>query len=56
MKVKIFDCEHESDLEKKVNEFIENKEIVDIKFSTAIMIDEKSEQIYCFSALIVYKE
>ena len=58
MKVKIFDCNHELDLEKKINEFINTKgdKIVDIKFTTSIMIDGKSEQIYCFSALIIYKE
>lgn len=58
MKVKIFDCGHEGDLEKKINEFIKDKgdKIIDIKFSTSVMVDELSEQIYCFSALIVYKD
>jgi hypothetical protein len=58
MKVKVFDCGHEGDLEKKINEFIKDKgdKIIDIKFSTSVMVDELSEQIYCFSALIVYKD
>ncbi|MBR3891506.1 MAG: sporulation protein Cse60 [Bacilli bacterium] len=58
MKVKIFDCDHEKDLEKRINEFLINKgdNVIDIKFSTSVMLDEKSEQIYCFSALIIYKD
>lgn len=58
MKVKVLDCEHEGELEKKINEFIKDKgdKVEDIKFSTSIMLDEKSEQIYCFSALIIYKD
>ena len=40
MKVKIFDEEHESDLEKSINNFLsENKvEVIDIKFQTAVSI------------------
>ena len=30
MKVKVFDCDHEKDLEESVNGFIADKEIVDI--------------------------
>ena len=58
VKVKIFDCSHEKDLEKKINEFLKelNGNVVDIKYSSSIMLDEKSEQIYCFSALIIYQE
>ncbi|MCX4249419.1 MAG: sporulation protein Cse60 [Bacilli bacterium] len=54
MKVKVFDCDHESDLEASINEFIQDKEIVDIKFSVSASVFGE-EQIYCFSALIVYK-
>lgn len=53
MKVKVFDCEHENDLETKINEFIEDKEIIDIKYQLSIALD-KEEQIYCFSAMIIY--
>lgn len=55
MKVKVFDEGHEEDLEEVINRFIseEEPEIIDIKFSTAIAVSE--EQIYCFSALIVYR-
>lgn len=54
MKVKVFDCDHESDLEAAINDFIEEKEVIDIKFSVSSSIFGE-EQIYCFSAMIVYK-
>ena len=55
MKVKIFDEEHESDLEKSINNFLESKEIdvIDIKYQTAIGVCGE-EQLYCFSAMIIY--
>ena len=56
MKVKIIDENHEKDLEQSINEFLaENeREIIDIKFQTAISVFSE-EQIYCFSAMIIYK-
>lgn len=56
MKVKVIDESHEKDLEASVNEFLEDteSEIIDIKFQVATAI-EHEEQIYCFSAMIVYK-
>ena len=53
MKVKVIDENHEKDLEKAINEFIEDKDIVDIKFQVSTSIFG-SEQIYCFSAMIIY--
>ena len=55
MKVKVFDESHEKDLENSINEFIVEKEIIDIKFSVSTQIFS-DEQIYCFSALIMYKQ
>ncbi len=58
MKVKVFDESHERDLENKVNNFlltIKDKEIIDIKFSVSASVFS-SEQIYCFSCMIVYYE
>lgn len=58
MKVKVFDESHERDLENKVNNFlltINDKEIIDIKFSVSASVFS-SEQIYCFSCMIVYYE
>ena len=54
MKVKVFDCEHEKDLEEAINDFIQDKELMDIKYSVSVSIFGE-EQVYCFSALIVYK-
>lgn len=56
MKVKVFDEGHETDLEKAINDFLEEKEleIIDIQFSVSASVFGE-EQIYCFSALILYK-
>lgn len=56
MKVKIFDEGHEKDLEVAVNEFLKKvKKLIDIKYQVAIMYDMK-EQIYCYSAMIIFEE
>lgn len=59
IKVKLFDYEHEKDLEKEMNHFlkkIDEKHLVDIKYTVAAMSEEEEEdQIYCFSAMIVYR-
>lgn len=56
MKVKIIDESHEKDLEEEINKFLNNCEfeIIDIKFNSAVAIYGE-EQIFCFSALIMYK-
>ena len=56
MKIKVFDANHESDLEKKVNEFIkkENCEIIDIKFSNCCMKDKDNDQLYFLYLLLLH--
>lgn len=56
MKIKIFDESHEKDLEAAINNFLKEKEaeIIDIKYSVAASVYGE-EQIYCFSALLLYK-
>lgn len=56
MKVKIFDESHEKDLEASVNEFLSGLEsdLIDIKYNVAISTCGE-EQIYCFTAMIVYE-
>lgn len=56
MKVKVIDEGHESDLEKSINAFLKELEgeVIDIKFNVSACIFGE-EQIYCFSALIMYK-
>ena len=54
MKVKLFDFEDESDLEKAINNFLDDdKEVVDIKYSVSSCVFSE-EQIFCFSAMIIY--
>ena len=57
MKVKIFDEEHEKDLENSINKFMKESsvDIIDIKLSTACSLYGE-EQIYCFTALVMYTE
>ena len=59
IKVKLFDREHEKDLEKEMNRFlkdIDERKLLDIKYNVAAMTeDEEEEQIYCFSAMIIYR-
>ena len=56
MKVKIIDEAHEKDLESSINSFLSelDGEVIDIKFQVAISI-ERDEQVYCFSAMVIYK-
>lgn len=54
MKVKLFDESHEKDLEESVNNFIKEVEVIDIKYQVAVSIFA-DEQIFCFSAMIIYK-
>lgn len=55
MKVKVFDESHEKDLENSINAFLSNtnSDIIDIKYQVAIGICGE-EQIYCFSAMVIY--
>jgi hypothetical protein len=55
MKVKIFDEEDEKDLENDINEFLEDLdgEVVDIKYQVSVGVFSE-EQVFCFSAMIVY--
>lgn len=56
--VKIFDCGRISDLEKKINSFLETKgsettfELVDIKFNSYPYGDDQTDY---HSAMIIYK-
>lgn len=55
MFVKLFDENHELDLEKKINEFLSDyntEDIIDIKYQVATLYDGRS-QIYCYSCLII---
>lgn len=54
MKVKLFDFEDEKDLENAINDFLDDTlEVIDIKYQVSASVFSE-EQIYCFSAMIVY--
>lgn len=55
MKVKVIDEGHEKDLENSINSFLNSGDfdIIDIKYQVAIAVSGE-EQIYCFSAMIIY--
>lgn len=55
MKVKIFDFEDEGDLQNAMNGFLGDLdgEVVDIKYEVSSFLMGE-EQIYCFSAMIIY--
>ena len=57
MKVRIFDENHEKDLQTSLNTFLASGDydIIDIKYQVAISVFGE-EQIYCFSAMVCYDE
>ena len=56
MNVKIFDFEHEVDLEEAINDFLadEKVEMVNIFYQTSHFY-AGNEQLFSFSAMILYK-
>ena len=56
LKVRIFDEEDESDLEEDINDFLLlDIDVIEIKYQVAVSIFSE-EQVFCFSAMIIYKE
>lgn len=58
IKVEIFDEEHEKDLKYKMNDFLKDineSDIIDIKYSLHAFLSSNGEQIYCYSAMIIYR-
>ena len=54
MKVKVIDEDCEKDLENTINSFLsQNVDVIDIKYQVSIAINGE-EQLYCFSAMIIY--
>lgn len=53
MKVEIFDDTNVGDLENTINDFIKDKEVIDIKYSS--ILESEYNQII-FSVLIMYKD
>ncbi|KKI88835.1 Sporulation protein cse60 [Bacillus sp. SA1-12] len=58
LRVAVFDEEHEKDLEKEINHFLkelDDNQVKDIKYSVEVTIDDDGDQLYCYSALILYR-
>ena len=58
IQVKIFDEEHEGDLEVVINKFLSSKDysiIIDIKYQVQTIVTKDNEQIYCYSAMVIYR-
>lgn len=60
MKIKVYDCSHEKDLEEQLNSLVldlkeNNQEIIDIKYSTSCSCDGTNE-FYIYSALVMYDD
>ena len=55
MIVKIFELEDEKDLEDEINNFISDLsgEVIDIKYQVSVSVFSE-EQVYCFSAMVIY--
>jgi hypothetical protein len=61
VQVKLFDEEHELDLEESINEFlsgISSDQIIDIKYQLAICdnVHQENETMFSFSAMVIYKK
>ena len=59
LQIKVFDEEHEEDLEEQVNDFLKELEphsFVDLKYSVHAFLSSMGEQIYMYSALIIYRD
>ena len=56
MKIKIFDFEHEKDLEEAINNFIlEDVKVLNILYQASHFY-AGNEQVFSFSALIMYEK
>jgi hypothetical protein len=61
IQVKLFDDDHEDDLEESINEFlsdIPHEHVIDIKYQIAVCdsVHEENETMFSFSAMIIYKK
>lgn len=58
VQIQVFDEENEIDLMEQVNRFLKElkeNEFIDIRYSIAAFSSGNSEQVYCYSALILYR-
>ncbi len=58
LQVIAFDEENEQDLAMEMNRFLKTLDenlLVDIRYSNSAFITSNNEQVYCYSALIIYR-
>ncbi len=61
LQIKLFEAQHELDLEEEVNDFLSHlheSKFIDIKYQVSMAIDEDTddfESLYSFSAMILYR-
>lgn len=59
MQVKLFDFEHEEDLEEALNDFLatlQEENIVEVKYQVAVADNPKTfDTVFCFSAMVIYR-
>ena len=61
MKVKVFDCEHEKDLESEINIFLDSGtyDIIDIKYSVATVTQQwwftHVKEVVDFEKMFIYR-
>lgn len=57
LRVKVIDENHEKDLENSINSFLSTlkNDIIEIQFRTCVAVFA-DEQVYCFSAMIIYED
>ncbi|MFC4618311.1 sporulation protein Cse60 [Camelliibacillus cellulosilyticus] len=59
LSVKLFDENHELDLEEAINAFLQSAgeaiDVKDIQFRVAVAEDQEEGMVFCFSAMIVYE-
>lgn len=60
LRVRVFDAEHEADLEDELNDFlatITEAQFRDVKFQVSAAEDtDGGETVCCFSAMVIYRE
>lgn len=59
LQVKVFDFEHEQDLEDAINDFLQTlqaSQIIDVKYQVGVAEGPRQEEtIFCFSAMVLYR-
>lgn len=58
IKIKMFDCIHELDLEEDINAFlntIADKDLLSIQYQTSFIKENEDDIMYSYSAMLIYQ-